>query len=83
MSITVRCAVGCHGCDGPELLFVRVVCSQEQYEDGVHYETAAEGISEDLHLDGPFWVTDENDPAGIVMTLCKDWEKTPILTAQE
>lgn len=70
----IKVAVGCHGYDGPDLFFVVVECSQEQYDNGEHYVAAQEVVTENNEVDGPFWCVDENDPAKAVLGLCGFWE---------
>lgn len=57
----VKCVVGCHDHDGPNFYFAIVDCSQEQYDNGEHYEAAEGIIRENYDVDGPFWVADEHD----------------------
>jgi len=57
----VRMVVAAHGNDGPDLYFCKVECSQEQYDDGDHYDSAE--FSADANGYGHPMVTfDENDP---------------------
>lgn len=78
MARIVKCAVGCHGVLGPELFFVRVQCDELAYAYGKHYEVAKEAAIT-AGMDGPFWMTDENDQAKDVIGLCGDWDSTPLV----
>jgi hypothetical protein len=83
MDLVIKCAVGCQGGDGPELHFVRVQCTQEQYENGEHYEAASEYVTDDHNVGGPFWVVDENDPAKDVLILCNWWDDVVLTRLRE
>lgn len=39
-NLTIRVAVACGGSNGPDLFFCRVRCTQQQYDDGLHYSAA-------------------------------------------
>jgi hypothetical protein len=71
----VKVAVGCTGHNGPDLFFVVVDCTQEQYDNGEHYEAAQGIVMENNYVGGPYWCVDENDPAKAVLTLCADWNQ--------
>ena len=59
----VQCCVAGEGSNGPDLWFVVIDCTNEQYENGDHYIAAKEwATSQDI--DGPYVVFDENDPPG-------------------
>lgn len=64
-----KVVVGGEGHNGPELYFVKVICNQSQYDEGLHYEAAKEWVQENFDADGPFWACDENDPANLVHEL--------------
>lgn len=69
----VKVAVGCEGHNGPDLYFVVVDCTNEQYNEGKHYEAARGIVEENYEVGGPFWCVDQADPAKAVLTLCADW----------
>lgn len=56
----IKCVVACHGGDGPTFCYVVVNCTQEQYDDGQHYEVAKDH-ARDMNFDGPMVVYDEHD----------------------
>lgn len=53
----IRCVVACHGGDGPEFVGLVVRCSKEEYDNGDHYDMAADMCRGDR----PYVVFDEND----------------------
>lgn len=57
----VRMVVAAHGLDGPDLYFCKVDCSQEQYDNGDHYD-AAKSAAKDNDYEGSMVAFDENDP---------------------
>ncbi len=63
----VRCVVACTNANGePDLYFVKVHCSLEDFDDGEHYEGAKESALREDH-EGPFVVFDEFSSAGRAM----------------
>ncbi len=59
--MVIKCVVTCHNASGePDFYFCKVKCSQEQYDDGKHYETAQSKAAEQGY-EGDFVVFDEND----------------------
>ena len=69
------------GYDGPDLYFVKVVCSQEKYDNGDHYEAAKNWVGENfLNVDNISWACDDKDPAKAVLTLF-NWDKASIIKA--
>lgn len=73
----IRMCVGCQTGNGPDLMFVKVECSQEQYEQGEHYQFAVGWVEE--NTDGtPCWACDENDPGKAVIQLCDNWDAVPV-----
>jgi len=59
----VRCVVAAVNSNGePDLYFVKVVCTQEQFDNGAHYEAALQS-AEDEGFD-PALAYDEQDYAG-------------------
>jgi hypothetical protein len=62
----IKCLVACTNSNGePELLHIPVECSQEEYDNGKHYEKA-KAAAEDEGYESPVWVADENDPGFFV-----------------
>jgi len=57
----VKCVVACNDVNGPNFYFVKVDCTEEQYDNGDHYQAAEDIIQENYEVDGPYWVCDEND----------------------
>ena len=57
----IRCAVACHGKDGPVVHWVLVLCNREQYDNADHYDAAQDHAVEGWDYNGPFVVFDEND----------------------
>jgi hypothetical protein len=57
----VKCVVACRNAEGcSDFYFCKVVCKQENYDVGDHYEKAEDMASEDGY-EGPYVVFDEND----------------------
>lgn len=57
----IKCVVACHNAGGePDLYFVKVSCSEEEYGYGDHYEKA-EDHARGEGYSGPMVVFDEND----------------------
>ena len=70
----VRCVVACHDANGePNFFFCVVKISEEEYENGVHYDMAAEAAEADGY-EGPFVIYDENDPPGEWLFAHFAWE---------
>lgn len=74
----VKCVVACHNAGGePDLFFVKVECSQDEYGYGDHYEKA-ESAAYDEGYSGPMVVFDENDgPSGLFDLFV--WESASIV----
>jgi len=62
----IKCVVACHNASGePDLFFVKVACSQEEYDYGDHYEKAEDEATQQGYS-GSMVVFDENDgPSGL------------------
>ena len=74
----IKCAVACCNSHGiPSLYFLKVECTQAQYDFGGHYSTAAQMATEEDY-ERPFVVFDQHDYKDI-MTLCSDWSKVPTI----
>lgn len=74
----VKCVVACHNASGePDLFFVKVECSEVDYDHGDHYEKA-ESAAYDEGYSGPMVVFDENDgPSGLFALFT--WESASIV----
>jgi len=62
-SMLIKVAVGCHGREGAEVHVVKVDCTKDQYEEGMHYDAAKGYVQENYDVDGPYWMVDEKDSA--------------------
>ena len=61
-----KCVVACHNASGePDLYFVRVSCSEGEYDNGEHYERAEDAAYEKGYS-APMVVFDENDGPGFL-----------------
>jgi hypothetical protein len=67
--------------EGPDIYFVQVACTMEQYENDSHYEAAWEKISADHYVGSPYVVIDETDPGKAVMQLFA-WETASTVTIE-
>jgi hypothetical protein len=57
----VKCVVACHNAQGePDFFFVKIQCSEDEYESGTHYERA-KIIAIEEGYEGEFVVFDESD----------------------
>lgn len=75
---TVRCIVAGHNSGGEaDLFFVKVRCSESDYDEGSHYEAAKEYAEEEGYE--PEIAFDENDPAGRTMLPLFDWNTATII----
>lgn len=72
----VRMVVAAHGFDGPDLYFCKVECSQEQYDDGEHYDIAKSAAKENGY-DEPMVAFDENDPPKAMFDLF-EWDTATV-----
>jgi hypothetical protein len=60
----VHVVVGGMDYNGPTLWPVKVVCNQNQLEDGLHYDAAKNWVANNvLNADGLLWCCDDKDPA--------------------
>lgn len=73
----IKCLVAGQGCDGPELIPIKVSCSQDEYDNGQHYEAAKDYVD----LDDIHWVCDENDPASDVFDSFY-WNNAPLINVK-
>jgi hypothetical protein len=70
----VRVVVGGVGYDGPDMWFVKVICDQEQLDNGDHYEAAKNWVGENiLNADDINWACDDKDPAKAILS-CFNWD---------
>lgn len=68
----IKCAVFSLNSNGePDIFFCKIKCSQEDYDNGIHYKRAKE-LAEENGYDAVL-ACDENDPAGQVTKLY-DWK---------
>ena len=59
--MTIKCVVACHNASGePDFYFVKVECSQVQYDNGEHYELATY-VARQQGYEAPMVVYDEKD----------------------
>lgn len=56
----VKVVVAAEGFNGPDLFFCKVECTEEQYDNGDHYDTAKLAAS-DNGYEGSMVAFDEND----------------------
>lgn len=76
----VKMVVAAQGYDGPDLYFCKVQCSQEQYDNGYHYECAEE-YAEKHGYSAPMVAFDENDPPKAMFSLF-NWESATTYTIE-
>jgi len=58
---TIRCIIACTNSNGePELAHTTVNCTEEEIENGEHYDVAKEQV-EDQGYENPCWATDEDN----------------------
>ena len=74
----VKCLVACETGNGPDIVFVQVDCTQEQYDHGEHYR-AAKDWAMDQDYEGPMVAMDENDPAKPLFHLF-EWDTAFIIS---
>ena len=66
----VKVVVAGMGYDGPEMWFVKVICNQKQYDEGLHYDAAKEWVSNNFSsAEDLSWACDDKDPAKAVLGL--------------
>lgn len=70
----IRCVVACHDVNGPNIYYVKVKCTEKQYDAGEHYEAAQGYIEENYSVGGPFWVCDEKDACGLALVQHHEWD---------
>lgn len=76
---TIRCIVVGHNSGGePDLLFVKVCCSESEYDEGKHYKAAIEYAESEGYEPGII-AFDENDPAGRAMLPLFAWNTASII----
>ena len=69
----LRCVVAAINAAGePDLFFVKVECTDEQYNDGEHYVAAKRAAEDDGYE--PVLAYDEDDPAGSAMMSLFVWK---------
>jgi hypothetical protein len=78
MKKQVKCIVSCLNSNGePDLYFIVIECTDEQYNDGDHYDAAKAQCEEDGYES--YLAYDENDSAGNAMLPLFTWESATIL----
>ena len=71
--LTIHCIVAASNSNGdPDLFFVKVRCTQEQYDNGAHY-VRAKAAAESAGYE-PFLAYDEQDSAGRAMLPLFEWK---------
>ena len=78
----VKCIVATRNSFGePDLFFVKVSCSETQYNEGWHYEAAKEKAEDEGYES--YLVYDENDSAGKAMLVLFAWDTASIVKVSE
>ena len=78
MKKQIKCIVSCINSNGePDLYFIVIECSEDQYDNGDHYDAAKGQCEEDGYE--PYLAYDENDAAGNSMLPLFIWESATIL----
>ena len=73
-----KCIVACINSNGePDLYFCIVECTEEQYNNGEHYDRANGQCDEDGY--DSLLAYDENDSAGKAMLPLFEWDSASIL----
>lgn len=82
MRKTIKCVVCAMNANGqPDLYFVRVNGTQEQFDEGQHYE-AAENDADAQDYE-PKLVYDETDPYSFeLLSICPNWRRTTLINLQ-
>lgn len=76
----IRCAVAAHNSNGePDLFFVKVEATDEQIENGKHYEAATDAANEEGYAASNI-VFDEECAAGRALLPLFQWETASIVT---
>jgi hypothetical protein len=70
----VKCIVAGHNANGePDLYFCKVRCTEQQIDNGEHYERA-QRVAQDDGYDEKNVAFDEFDPAGAAMLGLFEWD---------
>jgi hypothetical protein len=78
--VEVKVVVAGVDSNGPDLYFVKVIATQEQLEEGLHYEAAKNWVGENfLNVDDISWASDDKDPAKAVVSLF-NWDTASTIT---
>lgn len=78
----IRCIVAAINSNGePDLYFCKVGGTQEQYHEGLHYDTAMEAARNEGYE--PKLVYDEYDNAGKAMLVLFHWDTTSTINVTE
>ena len=71
--------VACYNAGGePDLFFVKVECTEEQYENGEHYGAAERAAWDEGYESDQMVSFDQNDSAGRAMQGLFAWESASI-----
>jgi hypothetical protein len=73
----IKVCVAGEGSSGPELWFVKVSCTEQQYAEGEHYQAASKWVAEEFDAEVS-WACDERDPAKAVIDLF-NWETATVV----
>lgn len=69
----IKCIVACTNANGdPDLFFVKVKCTDKQFENGDHYDSAKAHAEQQGYE--PFLAYDEVDSAGKAMLVLGEWD---------
>lgn len=78
-SKVLRCVVAATNSNGePDLYFIKIHCTEEQYDRGEHY-IAAKQAAEDEGYES-FLAYDENDPGGEAMLPLFTWDSASVIS---
>jgi hypothetical protein len=75
----IQMVVAANGFDGPDFYFCKVDCSQQQYDNGEHYDIA-KSAAKDNGYDEPMVPFDRNDPPGRSFFDLFEWESATTYT---
>ena len=77
----VKCVVACMTTDGADFYFCKVRCSEQDYDNGEHYEIA-EAAAENKGNDRPMVTYDENDGPDWLFDPF-DWDSASFVSAED
>lgn len=83
----VKVVVACEGLDGRDLFFVKVECTQEQYDrittedhNNEHFDIARDWVRENFEVAGPYWECDEFDPCANALMGIFEWDTASVIS---